>query len=54
MIWYFLAGFIAGAVGMVMFSDWQVRKHKEFLRQMEQDRIKAQKRERELTGGKDS
>ncbi len=26
MIWYFLAGFIAGAVGMVKFSSWLVHK----------------------------
>lgn len=27
MIWYFLAGWISGAVGMVMYSRWWVRKH---------------------------
>ena len=27
MIWFFLAGFIAGAVGMVMFAGWWIRKH---------------------------
>ena len=27
MIWFFLAGFVAGAVGMVMFASWWIRKH---------------------------
>ena len=27
MIWYYLAGFISGAVFMVMYSRWWVRKH---------------------------
>ena len=27
MIWYFLAGFISGAVGMVLFAGWWIRKH---------------------------
>ena len=27
MIWFFLAGMIAGAVGMVMFAGWWIRRH---------------------------
>lgn len=27
MIWFFLAGFVAGAVGMVMFATWWIRSH---------------------------
>ena len=27
MIWFFLAGFIAGAVGAVMFAEWWIRTH---------------------------
>ena len=27
MIWFFPAGMIAGAVGMVMFAGWWIRKH---------------------------
>lgn len=27
MIWFFLAGFISGAVGMVLFAGWWIRKH---------------------------
>lgn len=27
MIWYFLAGMIAGAVGMVMVANWWMRTH---------------------------
>ena len=27
MIWYFLAGFIAGAVGVLMFLGWWLRSH---------------------------
>lgn len=27
MIWFFLAGFIAGAVGMVMFAGWWIKTH---------------------------
>ena len=27
MIWFFLAGFISGAVGMVLFARWWVLKH---------------------------
>ena len=27
MIWYFLAGFISGAVGMVMFAHWWIHSH---------------------------
>ena len=27
MIWYFLAGMIAGAVGMMMFSGWYMERH---------------------------
>lgn len=27
MIWFFLAGFIAGAVGMVMFAGWWIKRH---------------------------
>ena len=27
LIWFFLAGMIAGAVGMVMYSDWWMEKH---------------------------
>ena len=27
MIWYFLAGWISGAVGMVLFAGWWIRKH---------------------------
>ena len=27
MIWFFLAGVIAGAVGMIKYSTWWVRKH---------------------------
>ena len=27
MIWFFLAGFIAGAVGMVLFAGWWIRSH---------------------------
>lgn len=27
MIWFFLAGMVAGAVGMTMYSSWWVRKH---------------------------
>ncbi len=27
MIWFFIAGWISGAVAMVMFASWWVRKH---------------------------
>jgi len=27
MIWFFIAGWISGAVAMVMYSKWWVRKH---------------------------
>ena len=27
MIWFFLAGFISGAVGMVLFAKWWMGKH---------------------------
>ena len=27
MIWFFLAGFISGAVGMVLFARWWMGKH---------------------------
>ena len=27
MIWFFLMGLIAGAVGMVMYASWWMRKH---------------------------
>ena len=27
MIWFFLAGFISGAVGMVLFARWWIPKH---------------------------
>ena len=27
LIWFFLAGFIAGAVGMVLFARWWIQKH---------------------------
>lgn len=26
-IWFFLAGFISGAVGMIMFAKWWIRAH---------------------------
>jgi uncharacterized membrane protein YedE/YeeE len=27
MIWFFLAGFIAGAVGVIMYARWWLRSH---------------------------
>ena len=27
MIWFFLAGMVAGAVGMVMYAGWWMRRH---------------------------
>lgn len=27
MIWFFLGGMIAGAVGMVMYANWWMEKH---------------------------
>ena len=27
MIWYYLAGFISGAVGMIMYAHWWMRRH---------------------------
>ena len=27
MIWYFIAGFISGAVGVVMYAHWWIHKH---------------------------
>lgn len=46
MIWFFLAGMIAGAVGMMMLATWWVRTHakrvtleemKEEIEQMKED-----------------
>ena len=36
MIWYFLAGFIAGAVGIVKFSSWLVHKLESRIKEVEQ------------------
>ena len=36
MIWYFLAGFIAGAVGMVKFSSWLVHRLETRIKEVEQ------------------
>ena len=27
MVWFFLAGFVSGAVGMVMFAHWYMERH---------------------------
>ena len=32
MIWFFLAGFISGAVGMVMLATWWMRRHATVIR----------------------
>ena len=32
MIWFFLAGMIAGAVGMIMYAKYKVRKGMTFIR----------------------
>lgn len=32
MIWFFLAGMIAGAVGLYMYASWSVRRDEERLR----------------------
>ena len=39
MIWYFLAGWLAGWVGCFMFAGWWVRKHTVYrrVRKVEQD-----------------
>ena len=37
MIWYFLAGFISGAVGVVMFAHWWIHNHATVIRVTEDD-----------------
>ena len=32
MIWFFLAGYIAGVVGAVMYANWWVGKHVTFFK----------------------
>lgn len=27
MIWFYIAGFISGAVGMILYANWWMRKH---------------------------
>ena len=46
MIWFFLMGMIAGAVGMTMFATWWIRKHSVTVRvtKEEMDRLIDEKR----------
>lgn len=37
LIWYFLAGFIAGWVGMMMFAGWYIRRHTTVVRMTKED-----------------
>ena len=32
MIWFFLAGFISGAVGMILYANWWMHRHTKVIR----------------------
>ena len=36
MIWYFLAGFVAGAVGVIKFSGWLVHRLEARMKEVDQ------------------
>lgn len=51
MIWFFIAGFISGVVGTLKFSTYWVKKHNKYTQHVFERSMKAQQREREITGG---
>ena len=48
MIWFFLMGMIAGAVGMMMFASWWIRTHAKRVTadEFEQELRKAEEEEK--------
>lgn len=50
MIWFFLMGMIAGAVGMTMFAGWWIRTHAVVMRVTKEEMDKLADEERGHSG----
>lgn len=47
MIWFFLAGFISGAVGVMMYAHWWMRRHATVIHMREMEEFDDEEEEDE-------